>query len=69
MKKLIDDLRAIQSEHIQVENIKHKLATFRAELDRKIILREQLMGRTEASSSSIRIFRALIAPCSEQNDS
>ena len=47
MKKLIDDLRMIHSEHLQVESIKHKLTTFREELDRKLILREQLMGRAE----------------------
>lgn len=47
MKKLIDDLRMIHAEHMQVESIKHKLTTFREELDRKLILREQLMGRAE----------------------
>ena len=47
MKKLIDDLRMIHSEHLHVESIKHKLTTFREELDRKLILSEQLMGRAE----------------------
>ncbi|KAH8114618.1 Nuf2 family-domain-containing protein [Phellopilus nigrolimitatus] len=54
MKKLIDDLRMIQSEHIHVENIQHKLATFRDELDRKFILREQLLGRSDRAKRQMR---------------
>lgn len=49
MKKLIDDLRMIQAEHTQVDTIRHKLSTYREELDRKIIGREQLMGKADVS--------------------
>ena len=47
MKKLIDDLRTIQAEHIQVDTIRHRLVSYREELDRKIILKEQLLGRAD----------------------
>ncbi|KAL5501596.1 NUF2 [Sanghuangporus vaninii] len=47
MKKLIDDLRTIQSEHIQVDTIRHRLVSYREELDRKVILKEQLLGRAD----------------------
>ncbi|THH11642.1 hypothetical protein EW145_g515 [Phellinidium pouzarii] len=54
MKKLIDDLRMIQSESIQVDNIQHKLTTFRDELDRKLIMREQLLGRADRAKRQMR---------------
>lgn len=50
MKKLNDDLRAIQSEQIQIENISEKLAEYKSELDRKKIYREQLLGRVDVST-------------------
>ena len=53
MKKLIDDFRMIQSEHMQVESIRHKLATFRDELERKLIFRGQLLNRLEVCRHSL----------------
>ena len=52
MKKLIDDLRMIQAEHIQVDAIRHKLSSYREELDRKIINKEQLMGKADVRATT-----------------
>ncbi|KAI5122463.1 hypothetical protein M0805_008774 [Coniferiporia weirii] len=54
MKKFIDDLRMIMSEHAQVDNIQRRLTTFRDELDRKLILREQLYGRADRAKRQMR---------------
>lgn len=49
MKELIDDLRAIQVDHVQIEKASHKLSIFRTELGRKLVLRDQLLVRSEVS--------------------
>lgn len=53
MKKLIDDLRVIQSEQMQLENITEKLTELSNELDRKVIYKEQLLGREDVRTSIV----------------
>ena len=51
MKKIIDDLRLVHSEHVQLEDTHHKLMTFRAELERKNIFKQQSFGRVEVRNN------------------
>lgn len=50
MKKLLDDLRVIQSEQMQLENVSEKLTELRNEFDRKVIYKDQLLGREDVRS-------------------
>lgn len=52
MKKLLDDLRVIQSEQTQLENVSEKLTELRNEFDRKVIYKDQLLGREDVRSFS-----------------
>ena len=67
MKKLNDDLRAIQSEQIQIENISEKLAEYKSELDRKKIYREQLLGRVDVSTTTFALSTTLKEDHRERN--
>ncbi|EJC97997.1 uncharacterized protein FOMMEDRAFT_143487 [Fomitiporia mediterranea MF3/22] len=53
MKKLVDDLRSIQADHNQAMTIQHRLQSYREELDRKIIMREQLLGRADRAKRQL----------------
>lgn len=47
MKKIIDILRSVHSEHTQMDELYQRLQAFKSELDSKRILREQLFVRDD----------------------